>query len=216
MNKIFSVVVSALLSVALFSGQAKAQEVQKLFNGIDLSNWNFVLENNSVSAEKVFYIKDGLIHITGEPLGYMYTKQKYGDYHLHAEWRWPEGVASNSGIFLLIEKPENPFPNGIECQLKAGSAGDFVLLNGSDLAEYKNPESGRPKFPVIAKDKASTEKVPGEWNCADVYCRNGVITVYINGAFQNKGTNKIKEGYIGLQSEGKDVEFRNVTLTPLP
>ena len=215
MNKIFNVM-SVLLFVALFSGQAKAQEVEKLFNGTDLSNWNFVLEKKDVPAEKVFFIKDGLIHIAGAPLGYMYTRAKYGNYHLHAEWRWPEGVASNSGIFLLIEEPNNPFPNGIECQLKAGNAGDFVLLGGSDLAEYKNPDSERPKFPIIAKAKASTEKVAGEWNSADIYCRDGIITVYINGVFQNKGTNKIKEGHIGLQSEGKDVEFKNVALTPLP
>jgi hypothetical protein len=216
MNKIFNVEVLTLLFVTLFSGQTKAQEVEDLFNGTDLSNWNFVLEKNNVPAEKVFYVKDGLIHITGEPLGYMYTGQKYGNYHLRAEWRWPQGVESNSGIFLLIEKPDIPFPNGIECQLKAGNAGDFVLLNGSDLAEYKNPESGRPKFPVIKKSETSSERVAGEWNCADVYCRDGVITVYINDVFQNKGTNKIKEGYIGLQSEGKNVEFRNVTLMPLP
>lgn len=215
MNKIFNVVLSLLL-VTFFPGQAKAQEVEKLFNGTDLSNWNFVLEKSDVPVEKVFFVKDGLIHITGEPLGYMYTKQKYGNYHLHAEWSWPAGVESNSGIFLLIEEPNNPFPNGIECQLKAGNAGDFVLLGGSDMAEYKNPESGRPKFPVITKVNASSEKAAGAWNCADIYCRDGIITVYVNGVFQNKGTNKIKEGYIGLQSEGKDVEFRNVTLTPLP
>ena len=43
--------------------------------------------------------------------------------------------------------------------------------------------------------------------------KDGVITVYINGVYQNTGTNKVKEGHIGLQSEGKEVEFRNVTLT---
>ena len=43
--------------------------------------------------------------------------------------------------------------------------------------------------------------------------KDGVITVYINGLYQNTGTNKVKEGHIGLQSEGKEVEFRNVTLT---
>ena len=43
--------------------------------------------------------------------------------------------------------------------------------------------------------------------------KDGVITVYINGVYQNTGTNKVKEGHIGLQSAGKEVEFRNVTLT---
>ena len=45
--------------------------------------------------------------------------------------------------------------------------------------------------------------------------KNGVITVYINGELQNIGTNKVKEGYIALQSEGNDVEFRSVVLTRL-
>ena len=47
----------------------------------------------------------------------------------------------------------------------------------------------------------------------NVPMKDGVITVYINGVYQNTGTNKVKEGHIGLQSEGKEVEFRNVTLT---
>ena len=47
----------------------------------------------------------------------------------------------------------------------------------------------------------------------NIFVKDGVITVYINGVYQNTGTNKVKEGHIGLQSEGKEVEFRNVTLT---
>ena len=59
----------------------------------------------------------------------------------------------------------------------------------------------------------SSEKPAGEWNEANIFVKDGVITVYINGVYQNTGTNKVKEGHIGLQSEGKEVEFRNVTLT---
>ena len=195
----------------------KAQEIEKLFNGKDLSNWNFVLENDNAKPENVFFVQDGLINITGDPIGYMYTKDKYSNFHLHVEWRWPNGVESNSGIFLLIEDPANPFPRGIECQLKAGIAGDLVLLNGSNLAEYKVPAGQeRPRFPVVKKLKDSSERPASQWNEANIYCRDGIITVYINGAYQNKGTNTAKEGYIGLQSEGKNIQFRNVTLTPLP
>ena len=59
----------------------------------------------------------------------------------------------------------------------------------------------------------SSEKPAGEWNEANIFVKDGVITVYIDGVYQNTGTNKVKEGHIGLQSEGKEVEFRNVTLT---
>lgn len=193
-----------------------AQQSVKLFNGKDLSNWNFLVDKNAVAAEKVFYVKDGLIHITGQPFGYMYTKEKYGDFKLHVEWRWPGGVEANSGIFLLIEETKNPFPNGIECQLHASDAGDLLLLGGSDLAEFQvRPGTERPAFPVVQKARPSSEKPAGEWNEANIYVKDGVITVFINGVYQNTGTNKVKEGYIGLQSEGKDIEFRTVSLTRL-
>lgn len=189
-----------------------AQKSVKLFNGKDLSNWNLVVENNSVPGEQVFYVQNGLIHIKGAPLGYMFTKEKYADYKLHVEWRWA-GEATNSGIFLMIADPANPFPNGIECQLAAGRAGDLVCLNGSDLLEFKSPAGQpRPKFPVVAKANASSEKNVGEWNSANIFVKNGTVTVFINGVYQNTGTNSVKSGHIGLQSEGKDIEFRNIVI----
>jgi hypothetical protein len=205
-----SIIAFGCLTVGCTEGQKK----EALFNGKDLSNWNFVVDGNSVPAEQVYSVQDGMIQIEGSPFGYMYTKEKYGDCTLEVEWRWV-GEATNSGIFLLIADPKNPFPNGVECQLHAGDAGDFVLLGGSDLAEYKLPEglSERPKFPVIKKRHESSEKPAGEWNQAKIELKDGQITVYINGVHQNTGTNQVKEGYIGLQSEGKKVQFRNVTVT---
>ncbi|MDR2810561.1 MAG: DUF1080 domain-containing protein, partial [Tannerellaceae bacterium] len=179
------------------------------------SNWNFVVDQNAVPAQEVYSVQNGVIHIKGTPFGYMYTKEKYADYQLHVEWRWPN-EATNSGIFLLIEDPKNPFPNGIECQLAAGNAGDFVLLGGSDLVEFQaRPGAPRPNFPSVKKTNPSSEKSAGEWNEANIFVKNGTITVFINGVYQNTGTNKVKSGHIGLQSEGKDIEFRNVYLTNL-
>ena len=207
----------AILGIAgislMGSLSVQAQKTEKLFNGKDLSNWEFLVDKNSVPAEQVYSVKDGMIQIAGQPFGYMYTKEKYSNYKLHVEWRWPDGE-SNSGIFLLIADPKNPFPNGIECQLHAGDAGDFVLLGGSDLVEYfSRPGVPRPDFPVVKKHAESSEKPAGEWNEANIFVKDGTITVYINGVYQNTGTNKVKEGFIGLQSEGKDVQFRNVTVT---
>jgi len=207
---VFLVAIAALIT---FNNSIKAQKVEKLFNGKDLSNWNFVVDKNSEPAGQVFTVKDSVINIKGT-LGYMYTKEKYGNYVLHVEWRWTK-EATNSGIFLLIEDPKNPFPNGIECQLAAGNAGDFVLLGGSNLDEYKTPAEGRPAFPKIEKANSSSEKPVGEWNYANIFVRDGVISVLINGVHQNTATNKVKSGHIGLQSEGKDIQFKNVTVTDL-
>jgi hypothetical protein len=215
MKRSTSFMIAMIATLFYFTGSAVAQEAEKkLFNGTDLSEWNFVIQDDAVPAEQIYSVAEGIIQITGTQFGYMYTKEKYGNYILHAEWRWVEAKESNnSGIFLLVETPSNPFPNGIECQLAAGQAGDFILLNGSDLAEYvQNPNEPRPKFPMVYKKNASSEKPAGEWNKADIAVKDGVITVYINDVYQNTGTNKVKTGYICLQSEGAAVQFRNVTL----
>ncbi|MDR1371410.1 MAG: DUF1080 domain-containing protein [Dysgonamonadaceae bacterium] len=190
-----------------------AQKTIDLFNGKDLSNWGFILQDNQPDTG-VFSVREGVIHITGTPFGYMYTKEKYSDFRLHVEWRWPQ-EANNSGIFLFVQDDNKVWPNAIECQLKAGNAGDLVLLGGSDLAEFKTkPGEERPKFPMVKKFNPTPEMAAGEWNNADIICKDGSITVYINGVLQNKGTKSMhKSGHIGLQSEGKDVQFRNVRLT---
>jgi hypothetical protein len=210
MKKTLILIVSAIMLIVTgCTGQS-----DKIFNGKNLSNWNFIIETDSIPPEEVFSVKDHSIFITGKPIGYMYTKRKYSDFTLETEWRWL-GEAGNSGIFLLIESPDNPFPRAIECQLKAGNAGDFVLLNHSQLAEYALPEgvTERPKFPVIPKKNNSNEKPVGEWNKAKIVIKEGHISVYINDLLQNEGTSPVTEGHIGLQSEGYGVQFRNVSIS---
>ncbi|MDR2564430.1 MAG: DUF1080 domain-containing protein [Prevotellaceae bacterium] len=203
-----------VLSGLLVGAQTKTVD---LFDGSTLKGWGFVLkEESKQSPEEVFTVKDGVIHITGTPFGYMYTRDKYENFLLHVEWRWPD-EASNSGIFLFVQDDEKLWPNAIECQLRAGSAGDFVLLGGSDLAEYKTePGQERPAFPVIKKRNESSENKTGEWNNATIICNRGRISVYINGTLQNTGSNpKYRSGRIALQSEGKDIQFRNIKITIL-
>jgi len=200
-----------LMALALMSACTQSE---KLFNGKDLSNWGFVVDGDKAPAESVYTVYDNAIMITGVPFGYMYTKKKYKDYTLELEWKWL-GEATNSGIFMMIAQTQagNAFPKAIECQLQGGNAGDFVMLSGSDLDEYVEPDSGRPAFPVIRKRTASNEKPVGEWNKAKIEVQDGKITIYINGVLQNQGTNKVKEGHIGLQSEGGPIQFRNLILT---
>ena len=63
-------------------------ETVKLFNGKNLNNWVFMLRDPSVDPKTVFLVKDGVIHITGNPFGYMRTKDSYSDYNFIG-WRYP-------------------------------------------------------------------------------------------------------------------------------
>ena len=211
---------SALLIIILMvtpyvtNAQSKAPESKgkeiRLFNGKNLKNWVFHLKDPAIDPATVFTVQNGIIHIKGDPFGYMRTKESYSDYKLNVEWRYP-GEASNSGVFIHGQKPDTIWLKCIECQLKAGSAGDFVCMNGSDMNE-RTDKTNR----VVKKLAGSSEKPNGEWNTMEVVCKTNTIEVFVNGVLQNKGTNlNVSEGSICLQSEGKDIEFRNVFLTKL-
>jgi hypothetical protein len=189
--------------------EQKTNTVQ-LFNGKDLNDWAFKLKDNSIDPSTVFTVSNGVIHIKGSPFGYMRTKVIYSDYRLHVEWRWTS-EATNSGVFVHAQLPDSIWLRCVECQLKAGNAGDFVCMNGSDMDEKTDKSK-----PFVSKLAASSEKPTGEWNTMEVLCEANRIEVYVNGVLQNKGTNvNLSKGYICLQSEGKDIEFRNVFLKRL-
>ncbi len=192
------------------AGTVSATEKILLFNGKDLSNWSFFLRDPSADASKVFTVQNDVIHITGDPFGYMRTNEAYSDYTLHLEWRYPV-EASNSGVFIHTQLPDTIWPACFECQLKAGNAGDFVCMGGSDMNERIDKSSR-----VVAKKAESTEKAVGEWNTMEVTCISDNIDVMVNGVLMNKATGiTLKQGHICLQSEGKDIEFRNVYITRL-
>lgn len=203
-------ITSMLLILAVETTFAQTGKKILLFNGKNLKNWEFYLRDMSVNPSTVFTVKDGVIRISGEPFGYMRTKKTYSNYLLHVEWRWP-GEPTNSGIFVHAQLPDTIWPMCIECQLRAGSAGDLVCMNGADINE-RTDKSRR----VVNKLAETSEKAPGEWNTAEIRCSENNIEVKINGVLQNKGTGlNISSGHICLQSEGKVIEFRNVWLTPI-
>jgi len=205
------VITEPLSSIPSDAGSKKNKaKTVKLFNGKDLNNWVFFLKDNTVDPSTVFSVIDGKIHIAGSPFGYMRTKDSYSDYKLHVEWRWPS-EPTNSGVFVHGQQPDAIWLKCVECQLMAGNAGDFVCMSGADMNEKTDKTNA-----VVRKKGTSSEKPAGEWNTMEVICSGSTIEVYVNGVLQNKGTNvSVTQGSVCLQSEGKEIEFRNVFLTPL-
>jgi len=190
------------------TGQSSKQHSVTLFNGKDLNNWIFYLKDPAVDPSGVFTVKDGVIHISGSPFGYMRTREVYSGYTLHLQWRWPT-EATNSGVFVHAQQPDTIWPRCFECQLKAGNAGDFICMAGAEMNEQTDKT-----MIVVAKKTASNEKPVGEWNTLEIICKDNTVEIYINETLQNKATGtNITAGSICLQSEGKAIEFRDITLT---
>lgn len=178
-----------------------------LFNGVNLDGWTAVVRDG---AEGVFSVRGGVISVSGEPFGYLRTNERFADYSLHVEWRYPEGNAVNSGIFQRVQDEDKVWPEGIECQLMAGKAGDIVGLSGARIIEVPSD----PDHPFTIKPRnhpgEAIELPEGEWNRAEIICKGKNIRIYINGSLENEATLALDGGFIALQSEGGPIEFRNV------
>lgn len=209
-----------LLNVTAEEAAATAAPVRpnqkiSLFNGKDLTGWSkYITAEPGSDPDKTWTVADGVIRCTGKPFGYLMTLQSYADFKLHVEYRWyGTSEQMNSGVFVLKTGPDTFFlPKAIEAQLKKDNAGDFVLLSKATLNGLENPKNKR-----VEKKAPSSEKPQGEWNSVDVVVKGNTVTVTVNDVLQNEGKDAYTDaGQICLQSEGGPIEFRNVTVEPLP
>ncbi len=199
---------------AILTCAALAAEPIALFNGRDLEGWTFDVIDPEVKPEAVWSVRDGMLICKGRPPGVIRTAGDHQDYELVLEWRWaPGGKPGNSGLLVHASKPRESFvwPRSLEVQLGGGNAGDFWMIGESVTVAGSTPLGRR-----WLKRQESAEKPPGEWNTMRVRCKGDHITVWVNDVLMNEGTAlTATKGAICLQSEGGEIHFRKVALTPL-
>ena len=186
-----------------------------LLNGKDFTGWKLFVPKKDYDVTKTWSVKDGIYSCTGRPAGYMRTEQSYKEYKIHVEWRWP-GQGGNNGVLLHMSGKDNVWPRSLECQLHSGDAGDFWVIGGLEFKEHKEKQGGRVHGRRTVKLKKSSEKPLGEWNNYDIICKGDTIQVLVNGVLQNEA-HELSDtaGKICLQSEGREIEYRNVYIEPL-
>ena len=197
---------------AVADSGSKNGDAVALFNGGDLEGWHVYLKDAGAEPKDVWKVRNGEIWCTGNPTGFLRTKEQYSDYKLELEWRWPE-KPGNSGVLLHMSGEEKIWPPCVETQLMHKRAGDFVGM-GYTFNENKAKKGGFISYTPHMSDPS--EKQLGEWNKYEITCKDDTIEATINGQLQNKATGvDIRKGYIGLQREGVPIVFRNIKLTPL-
>lgn len=219
MNKTLCLTLPVLASILL--GQSFAGDPIDLFNGKDIDSWKAVLAESG-KKEDVWKVQDGLLICKGEPMGYLATAESFTNFKLLVEWRWaPGGKPGNNGVLMRINGPERPLPRCIEAQLRSGDAGDVYGFHGmkidgdaARLRKVTGHEMGGDLTGV--KKIAPNENEPGEWNRYEIQLKGGDLKVWVNGKPANEATGcEIVAGPVGIQSEGGEIHFRTIRLTPL-
>jgi hypothetical protein len=162
----------------------------------------------------------------GEPRGHLISDSSYRDYRLEVEYRFP-GTPGNAGVLVHASTPRalyGMFPKSIEVQMESGNAGDFWCIvediTVPDMEKRRGPRAdwgiteGKARRIVNLSD--SSEKPLGEWNSMVIDAVGRAVRVWVNGVLVNDGSNATADhGQIALQSEGSEVEFRRLSLTPI-
>ncbi len=201
-------------SAAGLRGEEKSPHQIKLFNGKDLSGWTCYLRQPGAKMEDTWSVAEGgLLGCTGKPIGYLRTEKKFTSFRLQVEWRWPpQAQPGNSGVLLRMVGEDKVWPKSIEAQLAAQNAGDIWNIDKFNLTVDPQRTKGRRTI----KLNPSNEKPVGQWNLYEITLHGGDLLLKVNGVVQNQATHvEVLPGYIGLQSEGAPIEFRNITLIPL-
>jgi hypothetical protein len=219
--------VAALAAILPSMAVAAEPQAVRLFNGKDLAGWSHVLVDPNVRMEDVWSVRDGVLVCKGEPLGFLQTTAEYTSFRLLVEWRWPEGAAArlgktpNSGVLLRVNGDLKPIPRAYEAQLQSGSAGDLYGFWGlpleGDLARRRESKGNAMLGDMVGFTKAeAAEKPEGEWNLYEIVVDGPSIVVHVNGKKVNEARGAaVLPGRIALQSEGGEIHFRKVELTPI-
>jgi hypothetical protein len=218
--------VAALAACAAWIAPASAGDKKgftSLFDGKDLSNWEYVLRTGGKDVQgddplktdtKTWRIEDGVIVCSGNPNGYIFTKKSYKNYVVRYDWRYkrPAGLTDdekfggNSGLLVHITGKHTVWPKCVEVQGMNREHGKIFAIGGG---------AGKFSFDGAALKKARNPV--GEWNTTEVTVEDGKITSKVNGTEIATGTTtNLKEGPFGLQSEGAEIHFKNIQVKVLP
>ncbi len=165
-----------------------------LFNGKDLKGWHANGENQWIAVNGILRSpKSGSNLVTDE---------RFNDFKLHIEFRYPKG--SNSGVYLR---------------------GRYEV----QIADSKGLEPLKDQLGAVYGFISPTEMVAkeaGEWQVYDVTLVGRMVTVVLNGKTVvcnqeipgiTGGALDSKEGEPGpllIQGDHGPIEFRNIILTP--
>jgi hypothetical protein len=216
MFRVKTVSVFLLLALTLCVGscarmQTRDRDTDLLSTG--LAGWQQI-----GGQEGVWHFENGVLYAEGENGGWLATHRVYENFALAVEFRVAPG--GNSGVFIRAPLEGDPAYTGMEIQIL------------DDYAERQNPPGPDQYTGSIYGVQAPSDRVSkkaDQWQRMVVIARGPHIQVGLNGkkvvdtdltyyahkADTHPGLVRTS-GYLGLQSHGSRIEFRNIRIHELP
>jgi len=168
--------------------------------------------------EQAWHFENGVLYVEGQNGGWLATHRQYDNFALSVEFRVPPG--GNSGVFIRSPLEGDPAYTGMEIQILDDYAGP---------AGHLEPYQYTGSIYGIQGPSDRVSKQAGQWQKMVIIAQGSHIQVSLNGkkivdtdltyyshqADTHPGLTR-KSGYIGLQSQGSRVEFRNLMIRELP
>ncbi|MCE9562437.1 MAG: DUF1080 domain-containing protein [Planctomycetes bacterium] len=222
-------VLRSLLACSLFAVAAMLPAEDKkptadgskpLFNSKDLTGWALVNTHPDT-----FFVKDGEIITTGNPMGFLRTDKQYENFVLEMDWMHiNKKEVGNSGLFVWgdpLPATGTVYTRGIEVQILVNYPNVGWATNHGDLFSIWGakcvPDRPHPKGYERCLPSEERCKGGGEWNHYKVTANDGSIKLEVNGK-EVSGVSKCnpRKGYLALESEGAECHFKNLTIKELP
>jgi len=196
------ILISAILMAVNIFGQDTSKNVEVIFDGTNLDQWQ-VPDSNvwwSINKGSLWAESD-----TEQKGSILWTKKKYNDFVVQLDFKFGKGTI-DSGIFMRGDDEKNP-------QIQIGESGS---LKRDMTASPYVPKSG---YPVEAERIKELLKMD-DWNTLKAKAEGNKYTAWLNGKEVMSYTleNANLNGPIGLQLHpGRDmtIQFRNISTAEL-
>lgn len=227
---IFSaIILTAVMAGGITKAQSGKKGFTKLFDGKTTKGWHTYGKTIVGSKWKV---ENGTLHLdpNGEKSGGgdLVTDNEYSNFHLKLDWK--VAPKANSGIIYYVKedaaKYHQTYSTGLEMQVLDNDGhpdGKITKHRAGDLYD-------------LVKSSSEPVKAVGEWNTAEIICKDGKLEQYLNGVKVVSTTlwddnwkslvagskfggwpawGTFKSGKIALQDHGNEVWYRNVMIKQL-
>ncbi len=184
-----------------------ASDVVDLLTGEFEKQWKVFSAEPAPSVWKVVREtpeSEPVLVCSGEIKGFVATVDRYDDFELKFEWKYPKDANGNSGILVYTQDEERIWPTSVQIQLHQPKAGS-IFPSGDAMTDNTRDVDLNLARPV------------NTWNEGRIISRKGRLTVEINEKKAGEVTGaRPSAGRIALQSEGSEVHFRHLKLRKLP